>query len=67
MVYRFATGHLELPRELPLIEQLGDDFAGDGYRVIDLLVELVASDGFRYAALPDTDWVPAPAAEGESP
>ena len=26
----------------------------------------VASDGFRYAALPDTDWVPpAPAAEGE--
>lgn len=64
-LYRFATGHLELPRELPLIERLGDDFADDGYRVIDLLVELVASDGFRFAALPDTDWEPAPAAEGE--
>ncbi len=65
-LYRYATGHLELPRELPLIDDLGADFADGGYRVVDLLVELVASDGFRYAALPDTDWVPpAPAAEGE--
>lgn len=65
-LYRFATGHLELPRELPLIEQLGAEFAGGDYRVVDLLVELVASDGFRFAALPDTDWVaPAPVEEGE--
>jgi hypothetical protein len=65
-LYRYATGHLELPRELPLIDDLGADFSDGGYRVADLLVELVASDGFRYAALPDTDWVPpAPAAEGE--
>ncbi len=71
-LYRYATGHLELPRELPLIDELGADFAAGGYRVVDLLVELVASDGFRYAALPDTDWVaPAPAeeadGEGETP
>jgi hypothetical protein len=64
-LYRFATGHLELPRELPLIERLADDFADADYRVADLLIELVASDGFRYAALADTDWEEGPVADGE--
>lgn len=54
-LYRFATGHLELEREMPLIDHMADDFARDGYRVQDLLLDVVASDGFRYAALPDTD------------
>jgi hypothetical protein len=62
-LYRFATGHLELERELPLLERLSDEFAASGYRVTDLLVELVASDGFRFAALPDTDLVPQESAE----
>jgi hypothetical protein len=54
-LYRFATGHLELDRELPEIDDLGAGFADHGYRVMDLLIDLVASDGFRYLALPDTD------------
>ncbi|HUS65912.1 MAG TPA: DUF1592 domain-containing protein [Kofleriaceae bacterium] len=58
-LYRFSTGHLELEREQPAIDRLADEFADRGYRVTDLLVELVASDGFRYAALPDTDPVAA--------
>lgn len=54
-LYRFSTGHLELDREQREIARLAEEFAGRGYRVGDLLIELVASDGFRYVALPDTD------------
>jgi hypothetical protein len=48
--YRFAAGNLETTGDEGLIAALGGAFRGAGYRMTDLLVELTASDGFRFAA-----------------
>ena len=48
-LYRHATGHVEFAGERVWLRDLTDDFAAGGYRVRDLLVELVASEGFRHA------------------
>ena len=49
-LYRHATAHVEGPYELPLVDDLTGSFAASGYRVRQLLLDLVASPGFRYAA-----------------
>lgn len=44
---RASTGHVERDEEDAIIAELGAGFASSGYRLQDLLVELVASDAFR--------------------
>jgi len=51
-LYRYATGHLETAGELGVILDLRRAFVASGHRFDDLLVELVLSDGFRYASAP---------------
>ncbi len=48
-LFRHASGHVDLPSEGRPIAALADSFAASGYKYQDLLVELVASDAFRYA------------------
>jgi hypothetical protein len=47
-VYRFSTGHVETAGESPTIDALSDAFDTSS-DLKSLLVDLVASDGFRYA------------------
>lgn len=49
MAYRYATGQLETPGETRVLLKLAAAFRGGGYRLSELVVALVASDGFRYA------------------
>jgi hypothetical protein len=51
-LYRDSTGHLETKGEEPAIEDLHRRFADNGYRVQELLVELVASPAFRLVGEP---------------
>ncbi|WP_158501514.1 DUF1592 domain-containing protein [Vitiosangium sp. GDMCC 1.1324] len=48
-VFRMATGHVDTEGEQAPLHQLDETFATSGYRMKELLVELVASDAFRYA------------------
>jgi hypothetical protein len=50
-LYRFATGHIETRGEEVAILDLVSAFEDD-YRIRGLLVDLVSSDGFRYASEP---------------
>jgi hypothetical protein len=50
--YRHATGHLEEAAEQQGISQLGTAFAETEYRFQQLVLRLVASDGFRLASPP---------------
>jgi hypothetical protein len=54
-LYRHATAHVEGAYEKVVIDELAETFAGGGYRVRELLVELAASQGFRYAARPEEE------------
>jgi hypothetical protein len=54
-LYRHATAHVEGGYELPLIEELSGSFAQSGHRVRQLLIDLVASPGFRYAAVQEEE------------
>lgn len=49
-LYQFATGHTEEGSEGRLVEDLTRRFAESGFRLHQVLPELVASAGFRYAA-----------------
>jgi PAS domain-containing protein len=49
---RGGLGHLETFGELPALDVLEDRFVADGYRVQNLLVDLVASPLFRAVAAP---------------
>ena len=49
MAYRYASGHLETTGETRVLKDLAQRFAASGYRLPDLVVALVTSDGFRYA------------------
>jgi hypothetical protein len=51
-LYRAALGRLEEEGELPAIEALDKGFSENGYRIQDLLVELVASPAFRLVGPP---------------
>jgi hypothetical protein len=46
--FRYATGHVEIATEEPLITALAQGFSTDGYRFRALLLSLVTSAGFRY-------------------
>ena len=52
-LFRHATGHLELASEKPALTDLDGAFADAGYRMKDLLVELVASDAFLRVGTPE--------------
>lgn len=51
-IFRFATGHVETKGEKVAMEALGQAFADSGYKLQDLLVEVVASDAFRLVGTP---------------
>jgi hypothetical protein len=51
-LYRYAAGHLETPGEQPMVIALGDEFAKNGAHFRNLLLAVVQSAGFRYAAHP---------------
>ncbi len=48
-LYSHAVGHAVAPGEAQTVRTLASDFAGSGYRVIDLLAAIAQSDGFRSA------------------
>ncbi|TNE88152.1 MAG: DUF1592 domain-containing protein [Deltaproteobacteria bacterium] len=48
-LYRYATGHRESFGEAEAIIQLSDDFKGRRYRIAELVVDTVLSNGFRKA------------------
>ncbi len=49
-VYRYATARLETEGEARVLADLEERFAARNYRFLELLVELVASEGFRTVA-----------------
>lgn len=51
-LFRHAAGHIETPGESVEIEELDVAFADSGYRMQELLVELVASPAFRLVGDP---------------
>ncbi|AKF10551.1 Cellulose-binding domain protein [Sandaracinus amylolyticus] len=51
-LYRYGTGHVETRGEEPTIRDLADAFAGEP-ELGALMVELVTSDGFRFAGSAD--------------
>jgi hypothetical protein len=51
-LFRNSMGHLETKGELPAIRDLEEAFATSGYRVQNLLVDLVASPAFQLVAEP---------------
>lgn len=50
-LYRYATGHLETEGEIGQLAELAVKFEQSGYKVKALLVDLVMTDGFRYAGV----------------
>jgi hypothetical protein len=52
-LFRVATGRIEAPGEEAALSGVRDRFVADGYSFQNLLVALVTSDAFRYAALPE--------------
>lgn len=53
-LYRFAQGRLDAPGETAMLAQLTTRFEENGFRFKRLLVELFASEGFRFAAPPSS-------------
>lgn len=49
-VFRMATGHVDTLGEQPALAEVDKAFQRSGYRMKELLVEIVASDAFRYAS-----------------
>jgi hypothetical protein len=54
-LFRHAAGHLETPGELVSLDAVTARFADGGYRLRDLLVEVVASDAFRFVQDPPVE------------
>lgn len=50
MTYRYATGHLETGGETRVLRSLSEAFAGSGFSFQELVMAVVTSDGFRFAA-----------------
>ena len=51
-LYRYATGHVELPSESPVLTTLTESFTSGGFDLQKLMLEIVTSDGFRHVAPP---------------
>jgi hypothetical protein len=47
-LYRYASARIETPEERIVLSQIDKGFADGGYKLKQLIVELVGSDGFRY-------------------
>jgi hypothetical protein len=47
-IYRYGSARLEAASEEATLKELDDGFAAHGYQLRPLLLELTASDGFRY-------------------
>ena len=52
-LYRHANARLDAPGEQGVLSELHREFARAGYRFQDLLLELAASQGFRFIAAPE--------------
>jgi hypothetical protein len=52
-IYRYGTGHVEVASEAPVVNDLTARFRASTYNLKQLMLELVASDGFRYVAPPE--------------
>ncbi len=52
-LFRHATGHLEVTGERPALAAVDDGFADAGYRMKDLLVDLVTSPAFLRVGVPE--------------
>ncbi|MEZ4315868.1 MAG: DUF1592 domain-containing protein [Myxococcota bacterium] len=52
-LYRFANGQAETEAELPLVDRLAADFVSTGQLLDELVLDLVLSEGFRTARLPE--------------
>jgi len=52
-LYRQGVGHVELPTEARPLKAATDAFAAGNHRFSQLLVELSASDAFRYGTAPE--------------
>ena len=52
-LFRHATGHLELATEKSALVAIDDGFAAAGYRMKDLLVDLVSSPAFLHVGTPE--------------
>lgn len=51
-LYRYGTGHVESTNETPVLSALNDSFLASDFNLRNLMLEIVASDGFRYVAPP---------------
>lgn len=51
-LYRYATGHVDVPSEAMVISQLTSRFEAGGYKLRDLVLDIATSDGFRFVAPP---------------
>jgi PAS domain-containing protein len=51
-IFRHATGHVETKGERASIDALGEAFEASGFRLKELLVEIVASEAFRNVGAP---------------
>jgi Protein of unknown function (DUF1592)/Protein of unknown function (DUF1588)/Protein of unknown function (DUF1595)/Protein of unknown function (DUF1585)/Protein of unknown function (DUF1587) len=51
-LYRYATGHEETAGEAIVLDELKQQFEAGGYRLRDMMLRIVTSDGFRYVAAP---------------
>ncbi len=49
MAYRYASGHLETRGEAGMLYELANAFEAADFSFTELVVEIVKSDGFRYA------------------
>lgn len=52
-LFRHATGHIEVSGEVATLLALSETYADHGYRMQDLLVELVANPTFRMVGAPE--------------
>ena len=52
-LFRHATGHVERVGELPTLQEIDEAFAADGFRMQELLAQLVASKAFRMVGAPE--------------
>jgi hypothetical protein len=52
-LFRQATGHVETPGEARPLKAIGLGFASKGYKGKQLLIEIAASEAFRFGRLPE--------------
>ena len=51
-LYRNALGHVETKGEIDAVNSIAFEFASSGFRVRELLIDMVASPAFRIVGVP---------------